>query len=57
MAHRERVRYWPKADMTYCAAHVRSRGQSRHDLGGKSAFAVALGGEADISRCGASVRL
>src|SRR6185503_1101709 len=26
------VRYWPKADMTVCTAHVRFRGQSRHDF-------------------------
>src|SRR5215813_14010914 len=26
------VRYWPKADMSCCAARVRFRGQSRHGL-------------------------
>ena len=26
------VRYWHKADMPSCAAHVRFRGQSGHDL-------------------------
>jgi HlyD family secretion protein len=26
------VRYWPKADMAECTAHVRFRGQSRHDF-------------------------
>jgi hypothetical protein len=24
------VRYWPKADMGFCTAHVRFRGQSGH---------------------------
>jgi hypothetical protein len=49
------VRFWPKADISQCTAHVRFRGQSRHDLGGKSAFAVAIGGKADIAFCGAHV--
>ena len=26
------VRFWPKADIASCAAHVRFRGQSRHDF-------------------------
>jgi len=29
---RRDVRYWPKADMPSCAAHVRFRRQSRHDF-------------------------
>src|SRR5262249_1163932 len=28
----DHVRFWPKADMTVCAAHVRFRGQSGHAL-------------------------
>jgi len=26
------VNYWPKADISYCSAHVCFRGQSGHDL-------------------------
>ena len=48
--------YWPKADMTVCAAHVRSRGQSRHHRLRTSAFAVAIGGKADMPFCTAYVR-
>jgi hypothetical protein len=40
----QNVRYWPKADMTVCAAHVRFRGQSRHCFLRES----AIGGKADI---------
>jgi hypothetical protein len=50
------VRYWPKADMAACSAHVRFRGQSGHDLVRKSAFAVAIGGKADMPFCIANVR-
>jgi hypothetical protein len=28
----QEVRYWPKADIGYCTAHVRFRGQSGHGL-------------------------
>ena len=45
------VRYWPKADMAECTAHVRFQGQSRHDLLRMSAFAVAIGGKADMRCC------
>ena len=42
------VRYWPKADMSQCTAHVCFWGQSRHL--GMSPFAVAIGGEAAYVR-------
>src|SRR4030095_5251692 len=42
------VRYWPKADICSCTAHVRFRGSSGHELLRESAFAVANGGKADI---------
>jgi hypothetical protein len=51
------VRLWPKADMAECTAHVRFWGQSGHDFVRKSAFAVAIGGKADMAFCGANVRL
>ena len=51
------VRYWPKADMDYCTAHVRFRGQSRHDHCHMSAFVVAIGCKADIACCSDHVRL
>jgi len=41
--------------MGYCTAHVRFRGQSRHDGLLKSAFAVAIRGKADIAYCAAPV--
>jgi hypothetical protein len=47
---------WPIADIASCAAHVRFRGQSGHDLVRMSAFVVAIGGKADIVCCGAYVR-
>jgi hypothetical protein len=50
------VRFWPLADIRRCAAHVRFRGQSRHDLVWMSAFAVAIGGKADMTYCTAYVR-
>src|SRR5262245_5299640 len=50
------VRFWPKADMGWCTAHVRFRRQSRHDRWHMSAFAVAIGCKADIACCGANVR-
>ena len=50
------VRYWPKADIASCTAHVRFRGKSRHDRLRESAFAVAIGGKADMDFCGAYVR-
>jgi len=43
------VRYWPKADIPVCTAHVRFRGEGGHELVRKSAFAVANGGKADIA--------
>src|SRR5262249_57962561 len=43
------VRFWPKADIRSCTAHVRFWGQSGHDRLRMSAFAVAIGGEADIA--------
>jgi hypothetical protein len=49
------VRYWPKADIASCTAHVRFRGQSRHDVWQKSAFSVAIGGKADMGLCTAYV--
>jgi hypothetical protein len=51
------VRYWPKADIPSCTAHVRLWGQSRHDLLRESAFAVAIGSKADMPFCTARVRL
>jgi ABC-type uncharacterized transport system substrate-binding protein len=50
------VRFWPKADMRYRAAHVRFRAQSRHDQSRMSAFAVAIRGKADTPFCTAYVR-
>jgi hypothetical protein len=49
------VRFWPKADMSLCAAHVRFRGYSRHAIRGMSAIAVAIGGKADMACCSAYV--
>src|SRR5262245_7005359 len=51
------VRFWPKADIGYCTAHVCFRGQSGHDRLRMSAFAVAIGGKADMGWCSANVRL
>jgi putative ABC transport system substrate-binding protein len=50
------VRFWPKADMRYRAAHVRFRAQSRYDQSRMSAFAVAIRGKADTPFCTAYVR-
>jgi hypothetical protein len=49
------VRYWPKADIPSCTAHVRFWGESGHDPGLMSAFAVAIGGKADMACCSAYV--
>jgi hypothetical protein len=49
------VRYWPLADIRYCAAHVRYWGQSRHDGLPMSAIAIAFRGKADIAFCAAYV--
>src|SRR5262245_17013987 len=49
------VRFWPKADIPSCTAPVRFRGQSRHELLRMSAFAVAIGGKADMTFCNAHV--
>ena len=51
------VRYWPKADIRSCTAHVRFWGQSGHDRLRMSAFAVAIGCKADMALCTAYVRL
>ena len=45
-----------EADMSYCTAHVRFQGYSRHDGLLMSAFAVANGGKADMPFCTAYVR-
>jgi hypothetical protein len=37
-----------QAYLGQCTAHVRFRGQSRHDLVRESAFAVAIGSKADM---------
>ena len=50
------VRFWPKADIPSCTAHVRFRGESGHDRLRKSAFAVVIGGKADMTYCAAYVR-
>lgn len=50
------VRFWPLADIRYCAAHVRYWGQSRHDGLPMSAIAIAFRGKADIAFCAAYVR-
>jgi hypothetical protein len=44
-----------EADIASCAAHVRFQGQSGHDHWHMSAFAVAIGGKADMARCTAHV--
>jgi hypothetical protein len=49
------VRYWPKADMSYCTAHVRFWGHSGHGRLRESAFAVAIGSKADMGCCTAYV--
>jgi hypothetical protein len=49
------VRFWPKADICFCAAHVRFQRYSGHDRLRKSAFAVAIGGKADMPFCTAHV--
>jgi hypothetical protein len=51
----DHVRYWRKADITICAAHIRFQGQSRHGALPMSAFAVVVGGKADMPLCGAYV--
>jgi hypothetical protein len=43
--------------MSRCTAHVRFRGQSGHEFCGMSAFAVAIGGKADMPCCTAYVLL
>jgi hypothetical protein len=50
------VRDWPIADIPCCIAHVRFRGESGHDRLRESAFAVAIGGKADMPFCTAYVR-
>src|SRR5262249_51412297 len=47
------VRLWPKADIPSCGANVRFQGYSRHVRLRMSAFAVAIGGKADIAYCAA----
>jgi hypothetical protein len=47
--------FGPKADISSCTAHVRFWGQSGHDLVRKSAFAVVVGGKADMAYCDANV--
>ena len=49
------VRFWLKADMSCCTAHVRYWGQSRHDGLPMSAIAIAFRGKADIAFCAAYV--
>ena len=49
------VRFWPKADVSLCTAHVRFQVQSRLDPLRKSAFAVAIEGKADMTFCTANV--
>ena len=49
------VRFWPLADIRYCAAHVRYWGQSRHDGLPMSAIAIVFRGKADIAFCAAYV--
>ena len=39
------VRFWPEAEMRWCAAQVRFREQSGHDFVREAAFAVAIGVE------------
>jgi hypothetical protein len=46
-----------KADIPSRTAHVRFKVQSRHLHCAMSAFAVAIGGKADIAYCTAYVRL
>jgi hypothetical protein len=46
-------RYWPLADIVSCTANVRFWGQSRHNDWQMSAFAVAIGGKADMGECAA----
>jgi hypothetical protein len=43
----------PKGDMSRCTAHVRFRCKADMAICGMSAFAVAIGGKADIACCGA----
>jgi hypothetical protein len=45
-----------KTDMTFCDAHVCSQEQSGHDRLREVAFAVAIGGKADMICCAAYVR-
>ena len=49
------VRYWPEAEMGWCATQVRFREQSGHDFFRRSAFTVAIRGKADMRFCGANV--
>jgi hypothetical protein len=58
------VRYWPKADIASCTAHVRFRSKSGHfwhQSGhqvrrvANCGFMSAFGGKADMAFCGANV--
>ena len=49
------VRLWPLADIPNCTAHVRFQEGSGHDRLRISAFAVAIGGKADMAYCTAYV--
>ena len=41
--------FWPKADMSYCAAHVRFQGKADMVFCGNPLLRSLLGGKADIS--------
>jgi len=43
------VRFWPKADMDHCTAHVRFWGKCGQDLLRMSAFVVAMRCKADLT--------
>jgi len=54
---KENVRFWPLADMGWCAAHVCFQEHSGHDRLPESARAVAIGSKADMTCCAAYVGL
>ena len=50
------VRFWPKADIGECTANIRFGGNADMTSELMSAFAVAIGGKADMPFCTAYVR-
>jgi hypothetical protein len=51
------VRFWPIADIRSCTAQSAFVGKADMTVCGNHAFAVAIGGKADMAYCSANVRL